>query len=116
MLALMEETTEGRQRVGELVRALMAWSGTSGPKIDATGRVSRASVDRIKRGDATVSDTMLRALGDVLGLPRDFLLYVKDGNTAAVERSSADPDLIRWTLDLMRDPEGGDVVVDERHR
>lgn len=111
MLALMDDI-EGRQRVGELVRAVMAWNGKSGPQIDATGRVSRATVDRIKRGDATVSDTMLRGLGDVLGLPRDFLLYVKDGNAAAIERSGADPDLVRWTLDLMRDPSDTDIVVE----
>ncbi len=103
MLALME-ATEGRQHIAELVRAVMAWNGISGPAIDATGRVSRATVDRIKRADPTVSDTMLRGLGDVLGLPRDYLLYVLEGNAAAVERSGADPDLVRWTLDLMRDP------------
>lgn len=112
MLALMEET-QGRQHVAELVRAMMAWSGLSGPAIDATGRVSRASVDRIKRGDVTVSDTMLRALGDVLGLPRDYLLYVLRGDTAAIERSTADADLVRWTVDLMRDPVDDGLAVDE---
>jgi hypothetical protein len=117
MVLMDEPQTEGRARVGELVRAVMAWEGLSGSKIESSGRVSRATVDRIKRGDPTVSDTMLRGLGDVLGLPRDFLLYVRDGNDQQVSRSGADPDLVRWTLDLMRrDLVEGDVVVDEGRR
>lgn len=89
----------GRGRIAELVRASMGWQGLSGVAIDGTGRVSRATVDRIKRGDPNVSDTTLRALGDVLGLPRDFLIYVGSGDIAAIrDAASADPDLVRWTL------------------
>lgn len=98
----------GRGRIAELVRASMGWQGLSGPAIEATGRVSRATVDRIKRADPNVSDTMLRALGDVLGLPRDFLIYVGAGNLGAIrDAASADPDLVRWTLATLLD-EGGE--------
>jgi hypothetical protein len=91
----------GRRRIGETVKAVMAWEGYTGVGIDSTGRVSRATINRAKRGDA-ISDTMLRALGDALKLPRDYLLYVGAGNVGKIESSGADPDLIRWTVDLIR--------------
>jgi hypothetical protein len=90
----------GRTRIGETVKAVMAWDGYTGVGIDSTGRVSRATINRAKRGDQ-ISDTMLRALGDALGLPRDYLLYVGAGNVRKIESSGADPDLIRWTTDLI---------------
>lgn len=83
MLLFMIDS-RGRNRIGEL----------------STGRVSRATINRAKRGDP-ISDTMLRALGDALGLPRDYLLYVGTGNVQKVQASGADPDLIRWTTDLI---------------
>lgn len=107
MLDMMEK--EGRRRVAELVRAAMGWQALSGPAIEATGRVSRATVDRIKRADPNVSDTMMRALGDVLGLPRDFLIYVGSGDIRAIRAAaSADPDLVRWTLASLFDIDGDD--------
>lgn len=93
--------SKGRVWIGETVRAAMEWEGLSGPRIDAGGRVSRATVDRVKRGDARISDKMLRALGDVLGLPKDYLLYVGAGDVGRIEQSGADRDLIRWTVDLI---------------
>lgn len=100
MIGDMDE--QGRARVAELVKAAMGWRGISGSKIDSTGRVSRATVDRIKRRE-NVSHAMLRALGDILGLPRDYLLYVGNGDVEAVISSGAtDPDLLRWTLELMQ--------------
>lgn len=91
---------QGRTRIGETVKAVMAWEGYTGVGIDNTGRISRATINRAKRGDQ-ISDTMLRALGDALGLPRDYLLYVGAGNVRKIETSGADPDLIRWTIDLV---------------
>lgn len=99
MLFFMIDTS-GRNRIGETVKAVMAWEGYTGVGIDSTGRVSRATINRAKRGDE-ISDTMLRALGDALGLPRDYLLYVGAGNVQKIESSGADPDLIRWTTDLV---------------
>lgn len=100
--------TRGRTRIGELVKAVMAWEGYTGVGIDSTKRVSRATINRAKRGDQ-ISDAMLRALGDALRLPRDFLLYVGAGDIRKVEASGADPDLVRWTVDLIRsDTQSGD--------
>lgn len=101
MLSFMIDT-QGRIRIGMLVRAAMGWQGLSGSRIEAGGRVSRATVDRVKRGDPKVSDTMLRALGDTLGLPRDYLLYVGNGDIRKIQESGADPDLIRVTIDMIR--------------
>ena len=91
---------QGRTRIGETVKAVMAWEGYTGVGINSTGRVSRATINRAKRGDV-ISDTMLRALGDALGLPRDYLLYVGAGDVRKIEASGAEPDLIRWTVDLV---------------
>ena len=99
MLLFMIDS-RGRTRIGETVKAVMAWEGYTGVGIDNTGRVSRATINRAKRGDQ-ISDTMLRALGDALGLPRDYLLYVGAGDVRKIESSGADPDLIRWTTDLI---------------
>lgn len=101
MLIFMIDTA-GRIRIGQFVRAAMGWQGLSGSRIEAGGRVSRATVDRVKRGDPKVSDTMLRALGDTLGLPRDYLLYVGSGDARKIQESGADPDLIRVTIDMIR--------------
>ena len=107
MIVYMIDRT-GRQRIAALVRATMGWRSLSGPGIEATGRVSRATVDRVKRGDERISYTTLRALGDVLGLPRDFLIYVGTGDRRLIEASGAEPDLIRWVLDLFEeDPDAG---------
>lgn len=99
MLLFMIDS-RGRTRIGETVKAVMAWEGYTGVGIDSTGRISRATINRAKRGDQ-ISDTMLRALGDTLGLPRDYLLYVGTGDVRKIETSGADPDLIRWTIDLI---------------
>jgi hypothetical protein len=99
MLLFMIDS-RGRTRIGETVKAVMAWEGYTGVGIDSTGRVSRATINRAKRGDQ-ISNVMLRALGDALGLPRDYLLYVGTGNVRRIETSGADPDLIRWTVDLI---------------
>lgn len=84
----------------------MGWAGLSGPRIEAGGRVSRATIDRVKRGDPSVSDAMMRALGDALGMPRDLLLYVGNGEVARIESSGGDADLIRSTVDLVQRDQG----------
>lgn len=109
MLTFMIDSS-GRIRIGRFVKAAMGWQGLSGSRIEAGGRVSRATVDRVKRGDPRVSETMLRALGDTLGLPRDYLLYVGSGNVRKIEESGADADLIRVTVDLIQSPDEGDMM------
>lgn len=106
MLYFMNDA-RGRRRIGETIKAVMAWEGYTGVGIHNTGRVSRPTINRAKRGDQ-VSETMLRAIGDALNLPRDFLLYVGAGDTRRIESSGADPDLIRWTVELIRSDDTDD--------
>lgn len=102
----------GRARIGKFVHAALGWAGVNAARnLASTGRISKATIDRVKRAD-TVSDTLLRALGDVLDLPRDFLLYIGYGDVDRIERLAVENagdanlrDLIRWTLDhLFPDP------------
>lgn len=102
-----EIDTEGRLRIATFVHAAMGWAGqNTSKKLAGTGRITRSAIDRVKRGEH-VSDTLLRALGDVLDLPRDFLLYIGHGDVERIERigEHADDDdddlrdLIRWTLE-----------------
>lgn len=96
----------GRRRIAEFVQAAMGWAGQNAAKrFVGTGRVSKTTIDRVKAGHE-VSETLLRALGDVLDLPRDFLLYIGYGDVDRIERlahsEDADADrrdLIRWTLE-----------------
>lgn len=98
--------TQGRMRIGRLVSAEMARRGITVHQLAAVGRPRIATINRIKAGDPNVSETMLRALGDKLDLPRDFLLYVGTADTVKIASSARagrtdDADLIRWTLDLI---------------
>lgn len=114
MIVFMNEQIDahGRARISALVKAVLGWEGLSVPKIAATGRPSKATINRIKAGEE-VSETMLRAMGDKLRLPKDFLLYVGTGDTVRIRNSSADPDLVRWTLDLIEaDQSTGDTTRD----
>ena len=87
--------------LSELVTAAMGWNGMSGPSISRTGRIGLSTVNRVKRLEP-VSETMLRALGDVLGLPRDYLLYVGRVDVESIVRSAQwDRDLLRWTMDML---------------
>lgn len=94
----------GRRRIAEFVHAALGWAGANASKnLTSTGRVSKPTIDRIKRGDA-VSETMLRAAGDAMKLPRDYLLYIGHADLDRLRRlASADGDdqrdLVRWTLD-----------------
>lgn len=108
MLLFMVDN-RGRHRIGELVKAVMAWDGRTPTAIDREGRISRATVNRARAG-REMGDTMYRALGDVLGLPKDYLLYVGAGDIRKVEASGADPDLVRWTVDLIRSDDESDQV------
>lgn len=95
----------GRRCIAEFVHAAMGWAGTNAAKkFTETGRVSRGTLDRVKRGE-DVSETLLRAVGDVLDLPRDYLLYIGYRDVERIRKlgeDSTDPDrqdLVRWTLD-----------------
>lgn len=93
----------GRRRIAKFVDAALGWAGMeSAKRLAGTGRVSKATIDRVKRGE-DVSDTMLRGLGVVLELPRDYLLYIGYGDVDRIkELADTDDlnrqDLIHWTL------------------
>lgn len=98
--------TQGRSRIGRLVSAEISRRGMTGLRLASSGRPGIATINRIKAGDPRVSLQMLRALGDKLGLPRDFLIYVGTGDVARIRASARpgnpdDADLIRWTEDLI---------------
>lgn len=95
----------GRRRVAEFVHAALGWAGMNASKrFTGTGRISRATLDRVKQGQ-DVSPTLLRALGEVLELPRDYLLYIGYGDVDRIQKLAEETtnenrrDLIRWTLD-----------------
>lgn len=93
----------GLADVATLVTAALGWKGTSSRALSKEGRISRVTVERIKRGER-VSDVMLRALGDTLDFPRDFLLYVAYRDLDAIVRAGLvynDEDLVRWTAELL---------------
>lgn len=104
---------EGRQRISAFVYAALGWAGQNATRrFTGTGRVSQSTIERVKRGEE-VSETLLRALGDVLDLPRDYLLYIGHGNTDRIERLGDDADedlrdLIRWTLEHLFSIEPGE--------
>lgn len=94
-------TERGRADIAALTNAAMGWAGLNVPRAASSGRVSKATLERVKRQEP-VSEAMLRAVGEILSLPRDFLLYVGYRDLDAVVRASAnDPDLMRWTVELM---------------
>lgn len=101
MILYMIDSDRGRMRIGRLVNAELGRQGVTAAEVGARGRPRLATIKRIKAGDPNVSETMLRALGDKLGMPRDYLLYVGTGDVRQIEKSGADPDLIRVTLELI---------------
>lgn len=44
---------------------------------------------------------MIEGLTAKLGMPRGYLLYVGNGDIGRIRESGADPDLIRYSLDLV---------------
>lgn len=94
----------GRRRIAEFMHAALGWAGANATKnLSGTGRVGKGTVDRVKRGEV-VSETFLRAVGDVMGLPRDYLLYIGHADVERLSRlgqtDDADrQDLVRWTLE-----------------
>lgn len=91
----------GRARIAKLVKHEIARQGRTAAEVGALGMPSLPTIKRVKAGEE-VSDEMLDALGGRLGLPRDFILYVGTGDVRKVRNSGAEPDLIRWSLELIQ--------------
>lgn len=97
----------GAERIAKVVKHCLP-----GSRVPPRDGLSRATIDRVKRGEK-VSDTTLRALADMLGLPRDFLVQTGAGDREAIAASSADPDLVQWVLELFE--ELGGYGAKQRH-
>jgi hypothetical protein len=101
MIDVMTDET-GRRWIAELVQYEVSRLGLTRTRMRKQwgSVVSPATVDRVRRGEV-VGDSYLAAIGDLLGMPRGFLTYVGEGDVARIKTSGADPDLIRWVLDLL---------------
>lgn len=100
MLDLMTDET-GRRWIAELVSYEVGRLGLTRTRMKQQwSRVSPATVDRVRRGDV-VGDQYLAAIGDLLGMPRGYLEYVGNGDIDRIKGSGGDPDLIRWTIDMI---------------
>ena len=93
---------QGRRMLAELVSYEVSRLGLTRTRMRKEWGpvVSPATVDRVRRGEV-VGDQYLAAIGDRLGMPRGFLTYVAEGDIDRIKKSGGDPDLIRWTLDLL---------------
>lgn len=92
---------QGRARIAKLVSHEMARQGLTGTELGARGMPSYGTIKRVRAGKE-VSDEMLDAIGGRLGMPRDFILYVGIGDVRKIRASGAEPDLIRWSIELIR--------------
>lgn len=105
MIEIMDIDTAGRARIARLVTYEMARLGITRSRVvrEWVGRIGPATVTRIRSGDPKVAVETLAAVGDLLGMPRGFLLYVGAGDVDRIAASGGDPDLIRWTLDMINE-------------
>lgn len=77
---------------GEIARrglSLEAWAKASG--------IHRSTLYRMRDGER-LSDAKLQQIEGALGLPRDLLLYVAEGDIETIRALDVDPDLQRWLL------------------
>lgn len=76
-----------RQLVGIAVRDLIAWRGMT---ITSAGQSShncaRPTIQRILRGDPTVSDVPLQSIAGTLGLPVNTFLLMLDQDVKAIAK------------------------------
>ena len=100
IVTVIDET--GRERIAILVSYELARLGMTRSRMrkEWSHRVSSATVDRVRTGKPA-GEQYLAAIGDLLGMPRGFLVYVGEGDAERIRTSGGDPDLIRWTLDLI---------------
>jgi len=94
----------GMDLVAHAVNAEIARATMSKRAFARKSAIAWNTVDRItapKAGKEPPSSTMLRQVEGALGMPRDFLTYVMQGDVDAVKASGGKPDLVRWVLSLM---------------
>ena len=93
---------QGRRWIAELVDYEVSRLGLTRTRMRKQwgSVISPATVDRVRHGDV-VGDQYLAAICGLLGMPRGYLQYVGEGDIDRIKTSGGDPDLIRWTLDLI---------------
>lgn len=100
LLCMIDE--DGRRRIGLVVTRWMAYQRVSATVVERDGGPSRSTFDKVKAGKE-VGEEMLNAVEGRIGLPIMFLTHVGEGDARAVGRSSADPDLVRYVTELIRE-------------
>lgn len=94
-----------RRAAGVVVRDEIARRGLKQDEAAEAAQVARSTLSRVIAGDPTVRPATFRAVEAALRLPRWFLDHVAAGDRAWVEASVTDPDLQRYTLDVMDEAE-----------
>ena len=83
------QTTKRRKLAGEIVESEYARQGFDRKDIAPRARMSTSTLDRIREGDDRVLDATFRQIEGALGLPDNLLIYIANGDTAAIEAIGA---------------------------
>jgi len=81
--------TKRRKLVGDIVKAEYARQRFTREQTADRAHMSPSTLDRVRDGDASVRSSTLRSVEGALGLPDDLLIYIADGDTAAIEAIGA---------------------------
>jgi transcriptional regulator with XRE-family HTH domain len=102
--------TENRRLAGQIVEAEYARQGMSREQLATRAHMSPSTVDRIRRGDETITVPKLRSIEGVLNLPDDLLTFIIEGNTEAlnaIEDTEIRPGLRRRIMTGLADTQDG---------
>jgi transcriptional regulator with XRE-family HTH domain len=83
------KTTKRRKLAGDIVAAEFARQRFTREQTADRARTSPSTIDRVRKGDETVRDSTLRQVEGALGLPDNLLIYIANGDTAAIEAIGA---------------------------
>jgi len=83
------QTTKRRKFAGEIMEAEYSRQGFLRKTVALAAHTAPTTIDRIRKGDATVQDPTYRQVEGALGLPDDLLIYIAKGDTASIEAIGA---------------------------
>lgn len=90
---------EGWKLAYEVVSSEVARRGLSLAVFSTSVGLHRTTLDRMRKGDE-LGVASRKAIEGGLSLPRDFLLYIAEGDAGSVQAAGdhpdVDPDLVRW--------------------
>ena len=107
------ETTEKTQRrklAGQVVELEYMRQQMTRDQTASNAKMSPTTLDRIRRGDDTISVAKLRSVEGVLDLPDDLLVHIIENNVAAIEEletTEIRPSLRRWIMAGLADIHDG---------